>query len=120
MTLVNIDRQPEAVKQFFAALALDPEGSFVEMNGRRVAHLLPAEDWNTGQAEPEWSPQVNQRRCELIDRKFTARLVPSEESELVRLTIGLRRFVDRVAPVPLDEVRRLHQTLLECASDAKS
>ena len=37
MTHVSIDRQPDAVKQFFASLDLAPEGSVVEMNGKPLA-----------------------------------------------------------------------------------
>ncbi|HEX3151131.1 MAG TPA: hypothetical protein VHR66_23830 [Gemmataceae bacterium] len=40
MTHVSIDRQPEAVKQFFESLALTSEGSVVEMNGRAMARML--------------------------------------------------------------------------------
>jgi hypothetical protein len=39
-------------------------------------------------------------------------LTPAEEREL---TAGLRRFVDRVAPIPLEVVRRLHHEVLEKA-----
>jgi len=120
VTLVNIDRQPDAVKNFFATLALTPEGSLVEMNGRAVVHIIPA---TAAPAEPdttEWTPQLNHRRCDLVDKKFAGGLTPVEEAELTRLTAGLRHFVDRVAPVPLDEVRKLHQQLLETAALADS
>jgi len=51
----------------------------------------------------------------LIDKKFDHGLTPAENMELVSLTAGLREFVDRIAPLPLDDVRRLHQQLLEKA-----
>ena len=122
MTHVSIDRQPEAVKQFFAALALTPEGSVVEMNGRAVARLMPADAVPNGAETVEWTPEHNRRRCDLIDKKFGGGLKPAEEMELATLTAGMRRFVDRVAPVPLEDVRRLHQELLEkaAASDSRA
>ncbi|MFO0810854.1 MAG: hypothetical protein U0746_19675 [Gemmataceae bacterium] len=118
MPLVNIDRQPDAVKRFFASLALTPEGSVVEMNGSPVARVLPAAA--VPAAVGEWTPDLNRRRCELIDKKYDAGLTPAEEAELAALREGLRRFMDRVAPVPLDDMRRLHQQLLEKAAAAES
>src|SRR5437868_2939170 len=100
VTHVNIDRQPDAVKQFFATLTLTPEGSLVEMDGRAVAHVLPADPAAVGPDEAEWTPQLNHRRCDLVDKKFAGGLTPAEDAELARLTAGLRRFVDRIAPVP--------------------
>jgi len=120
MTHVNIDRQPDAVKNFFATLALTAEGSLVEMNGRAVVHLTPAKPIVVEPDESEWTPQSNHRRCDLVDKKFAGGLTSVEEAELAQLTAGLRRFVDRVAPVPLDEVRKLHQQLLEKAAPADS
>jgi len=120
MTHVNIDRQPEAVKEFFKSLALSPEGSVVEMNGRPLARMLPA-DANVKNSERlEWSGELNERRCNLIDRKYAIGLTADEEIELANLTSAMRKFVDRMAPVPLDDVRRLHQELLEKAAASNS
>jgi hypothetical protein len=119
MTHVNIDRQPEAVKQFFESLTLTPEGSVVEMNGRPMARMLPAEA-EPANGDGEWTPAKNHRRCDLVDKKYATGLTPAEETELATLTAGLRNFTDRVAPLPLDTVRRLHQELLEKAAGADS
>jgi hypothetical protein len=43
MRYVDLDRQPDAVKPFFATLELALEGSVVEMNGKPLARMLPAE-----------------------------------------------------------------------------
>jgi hypothetical protein len=120
MTHVSIDPQPEAVKQFFESLALTPEGSVLEMNGRAMVRMLPAEGVLDANRTTEWTPALNERRCDLIGKKFTAGLTPAEEAELATLTAGMRQFIDRVAPVPLEEVRRLHQQLLEKAVDSDS
>jgi len=122
MTLVNIDRQPEAVKQFFKSLPLTPEGSVVEMNGKSVARVLPADAIANNSETIEWTAELNERRCNLIDRKYTTGLTAEEESELATLTAAMRRFVDRMAPVPLDDVRKLHRELLEkaAASDSRA
>ncbi len=108
MRRINIDCHPEAVKNFFATLSLTAEGSLVEMNGRAVVHMTPPQFALPEPIQSEWTPQSNHRRCDLVDKKFAGGLTPVEEAELAQLTAGLRRFVDRVAPVPLDEVRKLH------------
>lgn len=120
MTHLSIDLQPEAVKHFFETLALTPSGSIVEMNGRPMVRVLPAEPGPEAGKVESWTPDLNHRRCDLIDKKYSAGLTPGEESELATLTAGLRAFVDRVAPLPLDDVRRLHQELLEKAAAAES
>ena len=120
MTHVSIDQQPEAVKQFFESLALTPEGSVLEMNGLPLVRVLPAEGGAAASnGNGEWTPSDNHRRCDLIDKKFRTGLTPAEAAELASLSAGLRNFMDRVAPVPLDDVRRLHQQLLEKAADAE-
>jgi hypothetical protein len=43
----------------------------------------------------DWTPELNHRRCDLIDKKFATGLTPAEEQELATLTAGLRRFVER-------------------------
>lgn len=120
VTHVNIDRQPDAVKNFFTSLSLTPEGSLVELNGRPVVRVMPAPPSSDEADETEWTPAMNHRRCDLVDKRLAGGLTPAEDVELARLTAGLRKFVNRVAPVPLDEVRKLHQQLLEKAAAAES
>ena len=113
MTHVSIDRQPEAVKQFFETLELPPEGSVVEMNGRPVARMLPA-----NHRDSEWTEAKNVRRAELIDRDIAGTITPNETLELELLQEELQRHVERVAPLPLDYARQLHQQLLAKAGEA--
>jgi hypothetical protein len=47
-------------------------------------------------------------------------LTPSEEAERVALQAALVRPGDRVAPLPLDGTRKLHQRLLERAIPARA
>jgi hypothetical protein len=107
VTHVNIDRQPDAVKQFFKSLALTPEGSVVEMNGQPLARMLPAGGRDTG-----WTDAKNARRLRLIDRDISGTITADETLELELLQEELERHVERVAPLPLDHVRRLRQRLL--------
>jgi hypothetical protein len=54
----------------------------------------------------------------LLDRKYDHGLSPTEEAELALLQDALYRFVDQVAPLPLDAARSLHQELLQKAAQA--
>ena len=60
-----------------------------------------------------WTSAMNQRRCDLIDQKYATGISADESAELESLTATMRHYINRVAPVPLEGVRRLHQQLLE-------
>jgi hypothetical protein len=113
MKHVNLDAYDEAVKQFFLSLAPEPGGSVVELGGRPVAHVLPVPA-----VEPadEWDATKDGRRCELIDREIAGTLTPDEAAELRALQAAMLHHRRAVAPLPLDEARRLHQELLAKAS----
>jgi hypothetical protein len=118
---INLDRQGEAVKQFFLSLPVDPEGAVVELNGQALAREVPIAAANNGHAgDEEWTNARNERCCELIDRKYERGLTPSEEAELAALQAAMDRHVDRVAPLPLEETRKHHQRLLEKAILARA
>jgi hypothetical protein len=121
MTHVNLDTQPEVVRQFVLALSASPDGVVLESAGRPVACVVPAPKPTNGESpeEGEWTEQKNQRRCELIDRKYDHGLSPSEEAELALLQNAMYRHIDKVAPLPLDAARRLHQDLLQKAAQAR-
>ncbi len=115
MTHVNLDGVDESVKQFVLAVAVDPTGSVLELNGRPVAWVVPAgaPPANGGEA---WTEAKNQRRCGLIDRKYAGSLTPTEAVELAQLQEQMLRHRQRVAPLPLEDARRLHQELLTRAT----
>jgi hypothetical protein len=121
MTHVNLDTQPEAVRQFVREFSAYPEGAVLESAGRPVACLVPPPEATTTAegADGEWTDAMNRRRGELLDRKYDHGLNAAEEAELAVLQDGLYRFVDRVAPLPLDAARNLHQELLQKAANAQ-
>ena len=121
MTHVNLDTQPEVVRQFVLGLSVSPDGVVLESSGRPVACVLPPPKSTNGTIELEgpWTEEKNRRRCELIDRKYDHGLSPSEEGELALLQDAMYRFIDKLAPLPLDEARSLHQELLQSASVAR-
>jgi hypothetical protein len=111
---VNLDGVDEAIRQFVLAVALDPAGAVLEVNGQPVAWIVPAE--GAPPSDEPWTDAKNNRRCDLIDRKYAGGLSPDEAAELARLQAEMLRHRQRVAPLPLDAVRRLHQELLTRAT----
>jgi hypothetical protein len=115
MTHVNLDRLEESVRQLLLAVARDPAGSVLESNGQPVAWVVPA-GHAPANGDEQWSEARNQRRCDLIDRKYARGLNPAEAAELAQLQEQMLRYRQRVAPLPLEDARRLHQELLDRAA----
>ena len=117
MTNSALDIQDEAVKRFFLSLPADPQGTLFEVNGRtfRVQSLS-----NGNEDEPagDWTDEKNARRCILIDREIDGTLTPEEAVELHRLQREMLQHRRRVAPLPLEDARKLHQELLAQAQNA--
>jgi hypothetical protein len=111
MTRVNLDGVQESVRQFVLSVAVDPAGSVLELDGRPVAWVVPAGP-SPGNGDEPWTEAKNQRRCDLIDRKYAGNLTPPEAIELAQLQEQMLRHRQRVAPLPLEDARRLHQELL--------
>jgi len=120
MKHVSLNGQEESVKRFILALAVEPEGSVLELDGRAVARMLPVSPKSNGThaAAFEWTDAKNARRCVLVDRKIDGVLSLKEAEELADLQQQLLRYRDRVAPLPLEDTRRLHQELLAKAAAA--
>jgi hypothetical protein len=119
MKHVNLDAVDEPLKQFALSLSADAEGSVLELNGRPVAWVVPAAAGPANGEEP-WTEDKNARRCELIDRKYAGTLGASEAVELAQLQEQMLRHRQRVAPLPLEDARRLHQELLAKAIQASA
>ena len=54
----------------------------------------------------------------MIDREIDGRLTPPEAVELKRLQAEMLRHRQKVAPLPLDDARKLHEELLAKAAQA--
>src|SRR5262245_53538735 len=113
MTHISLDGADEAVKRFVLSAAGDPNGSVLELNGQAVAYVVRPP---TVADDGPWTEAKNHRRCDLIDRKYAGGLTPEEAVELARLQDEMLRHRQRVAPLPLDDARRLHQELLNKAT----
>jgi hypothetical protein len=109
---ILLEKQDEAVKRFFLSLPADAQGSVVELNGQAIACVLPPPKATNGSTEA-WTDAMNNRRCDLIDREFDGPpLTPAEVVELANLQEEMLRYRQRVAPLPIEDARRLHQELL--------
>ncbi len=109
------DALPETVREFLAAVS---GGAVIERGGKPTVRVVPITTPPVG--DGEWTPAKNQRRCELVDRKIGRSITPEELEELDALTQQMRRYVRKVAPRPLDEIRQLHQELLEEAAKRRA
>ena len=112
MNHVSLDHEEENVKRFFLSLSADPGGSMVELQGRVVACVVPASRASNGSSEGNWTDAKNARRAELIKRKHATGLAPAELVELAELQEQMLRYRQKVAPLPLEDARRLHEELL--------
>jgi hypothetical protein len=114
MRHIELNTQEEAIKQFFLSLPADPEGSMVQLNGQAVARitLVKVQRNGVGEVTGPWTDAKNARRCALVDREIDGTITPEEAGELVVLQEQLFLERQRLAPVGLDDLRRLHQELL--------
>ena len=117
MTRIKLDSQQEAIKQFFLSLPADPDGSVLELNGRAVARLTLIKSPEEGRTDSleQWTEAKNARRCALIDKEIAGTLSPEEASELSGLQNEMLRARRQLAPLPVEDARRLHQELLRKA-----
>jgi len=117
---ISLDSQEEAVKRFVLSLPTDPHGSILELNGQAVLCVLPASAAGDNGDDSPWTEEKNARRCDLIDRKFASGITPAEALELARLQEQMVRYRQKVAPLPLEDARKLHQELLAKAAASGS
>lgn len=67
--------------------------------------------------ETEWTDEKNRRRCELVDREIDGKLSSREQIELEALQSEMLAYRRKVAPLPLNDLRKMHQELLCSISD---
>ena len=105
MNQVNWEAMTEPVQQFIRGLV-------IVRNGEPMVRVMPVPKATKRRpADVEWSAAANERRCALIDREIDGILTPDERIELEDLQQQLRRYVNRVAPLPLAYVRQLLEEL---------
>jgi hypothetical protein len=120
MTHISLDAQDDAVKQFVLGLTIDPAGSVIELNGHPLACVMPTPMPGSSSGLPKWNDAKNVRRVALITKKHAEGLSPAEHFELAGLQDEMLRYRQHVAPLPLEDARRLHQELLAKVPQQKS
>jgi hypothetical protein len=68
-------------------------------------------------SESAWTEHKNQRRCHLVDKDIDGTISLAEKGELEQLQAEMFAYRRHVAPLPLDDLRTLHQQLLHHASE---
>jgi hypothetical protein len=66
-----------------------------------------------------WTDAKNQRRCDLIDRKYAGGLTQNEARELAWLQALMLRYRQRNAPLPIEAARRLYEELLAAVNESR-
>jgi hypothetical protein len=113
---IPLDGQDESVRKFILSLPIDPHGSLLELNGRAIARVLPATTVDRGPIDETWTEEKNNRRCALIDREIEGTLDTAEAIELQLLQAEMLRYRRKMAPLPLEDARALHQELIARAA----
>jgi hypothetical protein len=67
-----------------------------------------------------WTDDKSRRRAELVDLQIARTLTIDERAELELLQHQMRAYREKVAPLPLEDTRRLHAQLMEKARQAQS
>ena len=75
-------------------------------------YVEPARQPQSATAESGWTEVKNARRFALIDKEIAGTLTSAESEELANLQLEVDDYLDRVAPLPLDAVRELHDRLV--------
>jgi hypothetical protein len=115
MNRITWETIPEPTREFLRSITLPPDGAVIEQDGRPWFRLIAYPPQAPSGENADWQPSDNQRRCELIDREIAGTLTPDERLQLEELQQRLQRYVDRVAPLPMEPLRQLHQRLLDRA-----
>jgi hypothetical protein len=68
-------------------------------------------------ARAKWTDDKNRRRCELVDKEIEGELTPAEGAELQLLQAEMLAYRRKLAPLPLAEVRALHEELIREIGD---
>jgi hypothetical protein len=106
------------VRQFFDSLDTSEGPAVVRTRGRKFYVVARPDAVN--QAPGPWTPRKAKRRHDLIDKQIDDRLTVEEEVELAELEDELDRYVDEVAPLPIEYARQVLDRLLRQAAAKKS
>jgi len=90
---------------------------FPELAAKAIAAV---QNTHSPDVTAQWSPPMNDRRIELIDRQIQETIMVAEQIELAQLTEAMRTVVDSEANLPMAGARALHRKLLSIRQDETS
>jgi hypothetical protein len=99
---------------------LAPAGSRATSESSTRLKPAPHTDTPCDDEKRLWTSAMNQRRCQLVDKEIDDTISEEERTELDGLQSELVAYRQKVAPLPLDDLRKLHQDLLEKATRAEA
>jgi hypothetical protein len=85
----------------------------VELRHDLAEEIIKSVEADLPASSGPWNEAKNARRCELIDKEIQGMIGETERRELELLTREMRVHRRRVAPIPIEGVKHLHQRLLE-------
>ena len=85
--------------------------SFLQ-TAHRAGQPLEESQWSQ---ETVWTDDKNRRRCELVDKEIDGTISPDDRIDLEELQEEMLSYRRTVAPLPLRELRKMHQELLRQA-----
>jgi hypothetical protein len=100
----------------------DPQthARYVALSQETFECLLPIREDEPREATSEnWTEEKNGRRIDLIHKQFNGGLTAAEAGELELLQAEMLRYRNRVAPLPLEDARKLLGELLLKAAAAQ-
>ena len=89
-----------------------PSADRAELVGFLLASLKSDTSTQTSELT-QWTDSKNARRCLLVDRDIDGTLTAAERRELKALQAELSRYRQLVAPLPIQELRSLHDQLMQ-------
>jgi hypothetical protein len=113
---VSWDAMPKPMREYIWSMTVPPEGTVLQAEDGQPTYKLLRIPKATSQAE--WTVADNARRCDLIEKDLDGQLTSQEQLELEWLESRLDRHVNKVAPLPLEQLRQLHKKVLEQAAQA--
>jgi hypothetical protein len=113
MPVISLDDEPEAVRAFVRRLSSDRSDTVLTLRGRTVAWVIqPPKRVSRLPKTGEWTDKLARRRSALIDKEVGRTITDAERVELDDLTARMRRYVNKVAPIPVAGAERLLEELL--------
>ncbi len=110
-TVVEDPPMNAPVKDFFTGLKISTTPSVFEVGGRRV-YILVRPGGTEQLANEPWTTAKNHRRFVLVNKEIDGTIGLEESVELEELNIAQDRWIQEVAPLPMEPVRELHDTLV--------